>query len=127
MPTCSDNSKSLVVPLFDYCTVVCNPRLKGLVDELEDCVRMFLRSINLGPALEDTSIGRYVNRLRQLSMEPLILKRIKASLILAFKIVFNLVPVSNLLFISLGTVTAANSVSDGTRGAGAFRAHPFPL
>ena len=109
--------KSLVVPLFDYCAVVCNPRLKGLVDDLEDCVRTFLRSINLGPALEDTSVGRYANRLRQLSMEPLILKRIKASLILAFKILFNLVPVSTPLFVPLGTVAAVHSVAGGTRGA----------
>ena len=98
-----------------------------LVDDLEDCVRMFLRSINLSPALEDTSVGRYANRLRQLGMEPLILKRIEASLVLAFKILFNLVPVITPLFVSLGTVAAFHSVSGSTRGAGALRAHPFPL
>ena len=76
---------SLVLPLFDYCSVVYCPRLKGLIDDLEGCVRAFLRSICLGPAPEDSSIGRYSSRLRQLEMEPLILKKIKVSLVLAYK------------------------------------------
>ena len=90
--------KSLVLSLLDYCCVVYNPRLKGLTEGLEDCTRTFLQSINLGPALEDTSVRRYCNRLRQLGLEPLVLRRIKASLVLAYKIIFGLVPVSNLFF-----------------------------
>ena len=119
--------KSLVLPLLDYCCVVYNPHLKGLTDGLEDCTRAFLQSINLGPALEDTSVGRYCNRLRQLGLEPLILRRIKASLILAYKMIFGLVPVSNLFFSPLRLDTAGLFVSGGTRAAGALRAHPYPL
>ena len=40
--------KSLVLPLLDYCCVVYNPFPKGLVDGLEDRVRLFLRSITGG-------------------------------------------------------------------------------
>ena len=119
--------KSLVLPLLDYCCVVYNPRLKGLTDGLEDCTRKFLQSVNLGPALEDTSVGRYCNRLRQLGLEPLVLRRIKASLVLAYKMIFGLVPVSNLLFSPLCLDAAGLSVSGGTRAAGALRAHPYPL
>ena len=110
--------RSLVLPLFDYCSTVYNPRLKGLTDGLEDCSRAFLRSINLGPALEDTSTGRYISRLHQLGLEPLVLRRVKASLILAFKLIFGLVPVSNIFFSPL----CLDAVSGGTRGAGALRA-----
>ena len=119
--------KSLVLPLLDYCCVVYNPRLKGLIDGLEDCTRTFLQSINLGPALEDTSVGRYSNRLRQLGLEPLILRRIRASLILAYKMIFGLIPVSNQFFSPLCLDTAGLFVSGGTRAAGALRAHPCPL
>ena len=118
---------SLVLPLFDYCSVVCCPRLKGLVDDLEGCVRFFLRSICSGPAAEYSSIGRYSNRLRQLEMEPLILERIKASLVLAYKMVFSLVPVSNPFFIPLDPFAAGSSIAGATRAAEALRAHPFPI
>ncbi|GAV03838.1 hypothetical protein RvY_14213 [Ramazzottius varieornatus] len=84
------------LPLLDY---VYNPRLKGLVNALEDCQRLFLRSINLAPASEDTSTERNCHRLRQVGLEPLVLKRIKASLILAYKMVPDLVPVSSPFFI----------------------------
>ena len=109
------------------CLRVIITRLKGLVNRLEDCARAFLRSINLGPALGDTSTGRYISRLHQLDLEPLVLRRIKASLILAFKLIFGLVPVSNLFFSPLCLEAAGSSVSGGTRGAGALRAHPYPL
>ena len=108
---------SLVLPLFNYCSVVYCPRQKGLVDDLEGCVRFFLRSICSGPAAEDSSIGRYSNRLRQLEMEPLILKRIKVSLVLAYKMIFSLVPVSNPFFIPLDTFAAGSSIAGATRAA----------
>ncbi|GAV04617.1 hypothetical protein RvY_14878 [Ramazzottius varieornatus] len=119
--------KSLVLPLFDYCSTVYNPRLKGLVNALEDCQRLLLRSIDLGAALEDTWTERYCHRLRQLGLEPLILKRIKASLILAYKMMSNLVPVSTPFLQPHFTATAVPSAAGGTRAATALRAHPFPL
>lgn len=67
--------KILVLPLFDHCGAVYNPLHKGLTDRLEDCSRAFLRSSNLGPAPEDTSTGRYILRLHQLGIEPLVLRR----------------------------------------------------
>ena len=119
--------KSLVIPLLDYCGVVNNPRLKGLIDELEGCQRLFLQTINLGDAMEDSSVDRYCNRLHQLGMEPLILRRIKASLILAYKIIFHVVPVGNFLFVEFESVAASNSVAGNTRRIGTIRAHPWPI
>ena len=85
---------SLVMPLLEYCSVVCSPGRQFLIDELESCVKEFLKTVNIGPAEEDTSAERYCSRLRQLGLEPLIFRRIKQSLILVFK----LVPVGYNLF-----------------------------
>ncbi|GAV05097.1 hypothetical protein RvY_15277 [Ramazzottius varieornatus] len=109
------------------CHTVYNPRLKGLVNALEDCQRLFLRSINLGPTLEDTSTESYCHRPRQLGLEPLFLKRIKSSLILAYKMVSSLVPGSSPFFPPHSAATAVFSVPGGTRAATALRAHPFQL
>ena len=77
--------------------------------------------------MESTSVERYCSRLQQLGLEPLILKRIKASLILAFKMIFSLLPTANIFFQPLCLDTAGSSVAGSTRRAGALRAHPYPL
>ena len=118
---------SLVSPLFDYCIVVYFPRQKGLVDDLEEYVRAFLRLICLGPAAEDSSISRSSSRLQQLEMEPLILKRIKVSLVLAYKMIFSLVPGNNPFFIPLDSFAAGSSIAGTTRAAAVLRAHPLPI
>ena len=63
---------SLVMPLLDYCIVVCSPDLQYLIDDLESCVKEFLKTVNIGPAEQNTSAERYYSRLQQLGLEPLI-------------------------------------------------------
>ncbi|GAU90193.1 hypothetical protein RvY_02645 [Ramazzottius varieornatus] len=119
--------QSLVLPLLTYCSVVCSPRQKGLIDDPEDCQRKFLRTINFGLAMEDSSIERYCSRLQQRRMELLILKRIKDSLVLAYKMVSRNVPVGDFFFEPFVSVAAPRSVAGNTRRTGMIRSHPFPL
>ena len=118
---------SLVVPLLEYCFVVCNPDRQYLIDDLESCVKEFLKNVNIGPAEEDTSAERYCSRLRQLGLEPIIFRRIKQSLILAYKMIFRLVPVGHDLFEPFSSVAAVNFVAGNTRQTVQVRSHPRPV
>ncbi|OQV12123.1 hypothetical protein BV898_13602 [Hypsibius exemplaris] len=76
-------------PPSDYCAVAVNPCKKLLIDSLEECVKRFLRTLNLGRIPDTSSDERYCHRLRQLGWQALFLWRLKQSLMLAYKLIFD--------------------------------------
>lgn len=45
---CTELFKSLIFPIFDYCAMICISRQLGQINDSQDCVKQFLRTINFG-------------------------------------------------------------------------------
>ncbi|OQV19454.1 hypothetical protein BV898_06445 [Hypsibius exemplaris] len=87
-------------------------RKKLLIDSLEGRVKRFLRTLNLSGIPDASSDERYCHRLRQLEWQPLFLRRLKQSSMLAYKLIFNNIPLDELLFQPyVFPVTAVTAVS----------------
>ena len=84
--------------LFDYCSAFLNPTLKCVSDLLEDCQEKFLRTIQLSVLPEGTTDDHYYQRLSVINWDPLIVRRIKHSLVLAHKMLFRHIPCGDFIF-----------------------------
>ena len=84
-----------VRPMLEYASSVWSPCYVGLVEKLEAVQRNFTRRI---PGMESKS---YSERLEALNLESLELRRLKADLILVYKIIFGLVDVDTDKFFKL--------------------------
>ena len=118
---------SLVLPLFDYSAAVVHPQLKTLNDAMEKTVNTFLKSNNLGESQGLSSEEKYCSRLMQLGMEPLVIRRLRSALLLAYKLVFRKIPLGEYLFESFVSVASALSVAGNTRTAHLRLQHPHPI
>ncbi|OQV19112.1 hypothetical protein BV898_06752 [Hypsibius exemplaris] len=91
-----------------------------LLDDLEDCMNKFLRTtLNVERSQEASSDERYCHRLKELGWEPLFLRRLKQSLVLAYKI-----PLGESLFGPFIPITTASAVAANTRRMGKILDHP---
>ena len=82
----------------------------------------------MGRLPDASSAERYCHRLREIGWQPLILRRIKAALIFAYKMIYGTVPYGKNLFRPyIPDAAAAFSVSGHTRSASALLSHPHPI
>ena len=79
--------KSYILPLVTYCSSVWSPSLLGDVSQIESVQRLFTRRL---PGLESHP---YRERLQILGLPSLELRRLRADLLLCFKIINGLLPV----------------------------------
>ena len=119
--------QSLVMPLFDYCSTVCSPRLRCVIDVLESPVKRFLRTIQLGILHESSTDDHYCQRLKQIGWDCLVLRRIKLTLLLAYKLIVGIVPHGDLMFETLNSVLSAVSVAGSRRSQTQLQGHPLPI
>ena len=119
--------RSLVLPLFDYCAAVVHPQLKTLNDALEKTVHAFLRTVNLGVPPDASPDEKYSLRLMQLQMEPLVIRRLKSALSMAYKLIVGRIPFANYFFETFVPVASATLVAGNTRTAHQRLQHPRPV
>ena len=119
--------QSLVLPLFDHCAAVVHPQLKTLNDAMEKLVHAFLRTVNLGVPSDASPDVKYSLRLKQLGMEPLVIRRLKRALSMAYKFIFGRIPFSNSFFETFVPVAPASLVAGNTRRAHQRLQHPRPI
>ena len=119
--------RSLVLPLFDYCAAVVHPQLKTLNDALEKTVHAFLRTVNLGVPPDASPDEKYSLLLMQLGMEPLVIRRLKSALSMAYKLIIGRIPFASYFFESFVPVASAALVAGNTRTAHQRLQHPRPV
>jgi hypothetical protein len=94
---------------------------------LEGCVKRFLRLLNLGELPDVSSNERYCHRLREMKWEPLVLRRIRVSLLFAYKLIFGIVPLGESLFLPYNPVAAGLCIAGRTRNIKHQMSHPHPI
>ncbi|XP_055339090.1 uncharacterized protein LOC129588751 [Paramacrobiotus metropolitanus] len=113
--------KSLVFTSFDYCCPFIAPTNKTCRDKLERCLERFVYSLCLGSE-------SFNERLLELKWDCFELRRLKRSLVLVYKLVFNHIPLGERFFLPFEQTAAALScISGHTRSANRLSAHPFPI
>ena len=85
--------KVYVRPILEYCSVVWSPYLAKDVDLLESVQRKFTKYL---PGLRSMS---YSDRLKRVGLERLDVRRLRYDLIVAYKILFGLIPIDSTQFL----------------------------
>ena len=94
---------------------------------MENSVHAFLRTVNLGVPSDASPDVKYSLRLKQLGMEPLVIRRLKSALSMAYKFIFGRIPFSNSFFETFVPVAPASLVAGNTRRAHQRLQHPRPI
>ena len=76
--------KAYVIPVLEYCSLVWTPHLLGDIDRLEAVQRYFTRRLFLRC---DYGYKTYSERLRELQLQPLELRRLIHDLVMCYKII----------------------------------------
>ena len=95
---------------------------------MEIPAKKFLRGLKLGVDRSGTSDEHYRQRLAVIGWDPVIIRRVKHSLILAYKLIFCHLPYGDLLFERFNPSPPSSSVAGNTRGLQRLTAdHPHPI
>jgi hypothetical protein len=86
-----------VRPLVEYCSPIWSPSLLGDIDNLEAVQRRFTKRL---PGLKNLE---YATRLKTLGLDSLEVRRLRADLILIYKIIFGHIDISSKDFFTLNT------------------------
>ena len=117
---------ALVQSLLDYCPAVTWSFLIGSIREIERCARRFLRSIRLGVSSKWSDDERYEKNALEVGWSSQIVRRVKLSLIFAFKLVYNYVPLGHYLFQKYDDpLQSEDAIS--TRSLARLQRHPCPI
>lgn len=104
---------------FDYCAPVRHSRLKGPADELEKCAGP-TKTVRLGST-------DHPGRLRELGWDCVVLRGIKTSLELMFKLVFHLVPLGPTIVSPLEQRLPLSVIAGNSWNTTRLNQHPFPI
>ena len=114
--------RSLVLPLFEYCCPVIRPAEKTPQDALENEVVRFVKTLSLRAPRND-----HRGRLEELGWNCLTLERLRKSLELVYKMVFQLMPYVDRLFVPYESDISACFVAGNTRSQQHLSLHLYPL
>lgn len=114
--------QSLVLPLFDYCCPLTEPLLKGSTDGLEKCFNKFVKRSNF-VYLETIIVTGWKNCGETAQVNT----RLNKSLMLVYRLVFQVVSYGELLFAPYEPVVPAPSVSGNARNNEQLANHPYPI
>ncbi|XP_055352367.1 uncharacterized protein LOC129598474 [Paramacrobiotus metropolitanus] len=111
---------SLVLSVSDYSASVTFPTQKGLVDNIENVQKRFVKSLHLNSDRND-----YTGRLKELQWEPIVLRNLKRNPQLTHKFVYSSVPYGDQLFRK--DTAVCSGVSGATRHRQRIIKHPCPI
>ena len=117
---------SLVQSVLDYCPSVAWSFSIMTVKEVENCAGKFLRTIRLGFSNKWSTDERYMANALEISWTSQLVRRVKLTLLFAYKLIMGTVPLGSLFFQSY-LFPSHSGPSASTRRQNHLLNHPCPI